>query len=186
MEAPYRTVPRRTLARRSVLALASSSAFTGHAARETKPEGECVVNPCMSGTDDSEASSTPTPLDVAVTIRASTDGGGLTFVVTATNRTDAPMPMLFRTGQYCDVMVTAADGSFIWRWAAGRMFTQALREILLDPGQTREVRLDWPDAPLMLVARDAPWSAWVSWVSDPGGSAGPVTFGPDLLIEVGT
>ncbi|NCA13507.1 MAG: hypothetical protein EBS89_05150 [Proteobacteria bacterium] len=96
------------------------------------------------------------------------------------------MPMLFRTGQYCDVMVTAADGSFIWRWAAGRMFTQALREILLDPGQTREVRLDWPDAPLMLVARDAPWSAWVSWVSDPGGSAGPVTFGPDLLIEVGT
>jgi hypothetical protein len=138
----------------------------------------------MDGTDEPE--SPPPPLEVAVNIRASTDGVGLTFVVTATNRTDAPIPLLFRTGQYCDVVVTAADGTFIWRWAAGRMFTQAIREILLDPGQAREVRLDWREAPTMLVARDAPWSAWVSWVSVPGGSAGPVTFGPDLPVEVGT
>jgi hypothetical protein len=120
------------------------------------------------------------PLEVGATIEPGPNGAGITFVVTATNRTDAPLPLTFRTGQYCDVIVTGANGAFIWRWAAGRMFTQAIREISLDPGQSREVRLDWIDAPAMLALRDAPWVAWVSWVSDPSGTAGPITFGPDL------
>jgi hypothetical protein len=120
------------------------------------------------------------PIEINVVIEPGPDGEGVTFVVSATNRTDAPLTMVFRNGQYCDVTVTAADGTFIWRWAAGRMFTQAIREVPLDPGQMREARLDWRGAPLLLRPSDAPWIAWVNWVSDPGGSAGPIPFGPEL------
>lgn len=135
--------------------------------------------------DGSDAPAPTPPLGVSVTIEPGPGGVGVSFVVTATNQTDAPLTLTFRTGQSCDVTVTAADGTFIWRWAAGRMFTQAIREVFLEPGHAREVRLDWREAPTVLLASDAPWVAWVNWVSDPGGSAGPVMFGPDLPVASG-
>ena len=165
--------------RRTLFARATAAVVPGSVVRQVEPEGTaCPDDQCVPVVI-APAAPVP-PLEVGATIEPGRDGVGITFVVTATNRTDAPLSLTFRTGQYCDVVVTAADGTFIWRWAAGRMFTQAIREILLDPGQAREARLEWREAPTMLSARDAPWIAWVNWVSDPSGSAGPISFGPDL------
>lgn len=167
--------------RRSALTLACAALVPGKSERQVGPNGTtCPEDQCVQPVVEPIA--TQTPLEVGATIEPGPNGIGITFVVTATNRTDAPLPLTFRTGQYCDVMVTGAGGTFIWRWAAGRVFTQAIREILLDPGQAREVRLDWREAPTLLEAGDAPWVAWVSWVSDPGGTAGPIPFGPDLPV----
>ena len=175
----YRTDGRHSVNRRTIFALGTAAIVPGPFGRQVDPEGStCPDDPCVPPLS-APAAAAP-PLEVGATIEPGPNAVGITFVVTATNRTDAPLSLTFRTGQYCDVMVTAADGTFIWRWAAGRMFTQAIREVSLDPGQAREVRIDWREAPTMLAARDAPWIAWVNWVSDPGGSAGPISFGPDL------
>lgn len=173
----YRTTEPQSLNRRTFLPLVAAlvpGAFGGQA----EPGPACSEEPCMPSTDAPATDSGP--LEVGAGIVPGPNGVGITFAVRAINRSDAPLTLTFRTGQYCDVLVTASDGTFIWRWAAGRMFTQAIREVSLDPGQSREVRLDWPDAPKMLSGSDAPWIAWVNWVSDPGGSAGPIVFGPEL------
>ena len=66
------------------------------------------------------------------------------FDFTVTNAGDAPVDLRFRSGQVADVAVLAG-GEVVWRWSAGRGFTQALVEHRLAPGASETASMTWPD-----------------------------------------
>ena len=49
------------------------------------------------------------------------------------------MELTFPTGQTHDFTVVDTLGRELWRWSAGRMFTQAIRTKLLGRGETLEL-----------------------------------------------
>ena len=71
-------------------------------------------------------------------------GDAVDFTLVVTNAGVAPVGLSFRTGQTADVVVLA-DGETVWRWSAGRSFTQALREERLEPGEAMRFEARWDD-----------------------------------------
>lgn len=60
----------------------------------------------------------------------------------AENRSQQPVTLNFRTGQHYDLWVTQ-NGREIWRWSAGRAFTQALTSFTLAPNERRTYEATW-------------------------------------------
>ncbi len=75
-----------------------------------------------------------------------TVGATVTFSLTVTNTSDAPTTITFPDGRQVDVAVFADDGDDpIWRWSEGRMFTQAVEHLELEPGGSRSWTREWID-----------------------------------------
>jgi hypothetical protein len=55
------------------------------------------------------------------------------------NTTKKKVELTFPTGQTHDFVIVDSLGREMWRWAAGRMFTQTLRNRLLGAGELLEV-----------------------------------------------
>lgn len=74
-------------------------------------------------------------LAVAVTTDKETYAAGEPIALTLRirNPTGAPVLLRFATGQRYDFVIQSASGDERWRWAAGRMFTQALGEQTIPP-----------------------------------------------------
>jgi hypothetical protein len=70
-------------------------------------------------------------------------GRAVTFGVVAENRGRQSARLVFPTGQSFDLVVSR-DGREVWRWSAGRVFTQAVREEEVRPGERRAERITWP------------------------------------------
>lgn len=66
----------------------------------------------------------------------------VTFNLQVTNVTDAPIELLFPSGQSADFVVRR-DGVEIWRWSDGQMFTQAIRQTIVAPGESRSYTGEW-------------------------------------------
>lgn len=49
------------------------------------------------------------------------------------NRSDDPLTLRFSSGQRAEITLTR-DGDDVYRWSEGRVFTQALEEVALGPG----------------------------------------------------
>lgn len=86
---------------------------------------------------------------------------GVVFTFTVTNVGDEPVELAFRSGFVADVTVRSGDAE-IWRWSDGRLFTQALRNERLAPGEALEHTATWSspvpgnyEAVATLEARDA-------------------------------
>lgn len=77
-------------------------------------------------------------LDVDVT------GTAVEFTFTATNVDDDPIELTFPSGKVADVIVHE-DDTPIWRWSDDRMFTQAIQERRLAPGETITHTAVWDD-----------------------------------------
>ena len=102
---------------------------------------------------------------------------GVEFEIVATNVSDAPVTMEFRNGQVFDLWILGTDGALVWRWASGRMFTQALREIRLLPGESASRRVVWPGTDASGDIQIAgPLVARADWVSPPARSSQPLSF----------
>ena len=94
------------------------------------------------------------------------------FVVTITNTSTKKIELTFPNGQTHDVTVHDAIGTEIWRWSAGRMFTQSLRNRPLEPHASLTYSVRWrrPDihGPLvavgMLTSTNYPVSSRVAFV----------------------
>lgn len=67
-------------------------------------------------------------------------GEGATFRIVA--QASAPVRHTFATGQRYDIRIER-EGRTVWRWAAGRMFTQATFEQMLSPEAPWEFRERW-------------------------------------------
>jgi hypothetical protein len=70
-------------------------------------------------------------------------GRPITFVLVAQNAGGEPARLTFPSGQPYDLVVVR-DGAEVWRWSAGRSFTQAVREETLGAGGQRIERIVWP------------------------------------------
>jgi hypothetical protein len=80
------------------------------------------------------------------TLDATVDGDvTFTFVV---ENTGGPVELTFRSGQRADVAVTDTEsGEEVWRWSAGRMFTQVISTVELASGETLDRTVTWDDPP---------------------------------------
>jgi hypothetical protein len=77
-----------------------------------------------------------TSLDVSVK-----EGVNLAFHIT--NSSGKALELTFPTGQTHDFAVLDSAGREVWRWSAGRLFTQALRNRVLDAGETATYDVRW-------------------------------------------
>ena len=82
-------------------------------------------------------------MSLEATLDASVDGA-VEFEFTVNNTGDGPVELQFRSGKVADVAVLD-DGEEVWRWSAGRMFTQALQSRTLAPGESVSHQFTWDD-----------------------------------------
>jgi len=71
---------------------------------------------------------------------------GVTFAFAITNGNDEPVGLVFRDAMPADVVVCEGDRE-VWRYSAGRMAAQAIREASLAPGESATFEMEWPDPP---------------------------------------
>jgi hypothetical protein len=98
------------------------------------PEGPPPSDPAPA------ASAAGRPLASSLHVEAAADSVGLTFSIT--NVTEAPLPLTFNSGQAIDFSIHRGSEE-LWRWSANRMFTQAIREESLAPGETKVYTATW-------------------------------------------
>ena len=71
---------------------------------------------------------------------------GVGFVFHVTNNSSKAIELTFPSGQTHDFYVVDAVGREVWRWSGERMFTQALRNTVLDAGETKSFDGKWDAA----------------------------------------
>ena len=74
-------------------------------------------------------------IDVSLTTDqgAYAPGERVTFTLRVVNVTAKPVTLTFRTGQRFELVIRNREGREVWRWAAGRMFTQVLGNETIQP-----------------------------------------------------
>ncbi len=70
-------------------------------------------------------------------------GQPVIITFTKTNISSSPRRLNYNTGQRFDIEAVRSDGRVIWRWSAGRFFTQQSSEVILRPGQSQVFRVSW-------------------------------------------
>lgn len=95
---------------------------------------------------DPERTEAAMPATLASSLRAENAGDSVHFTLLITNASAAPVELTFSSGQSFDFVVE--DGRReLWRWSAERMFTQAIRQETLAPGETRRYEASWAPPP---------------------------------------
>jgi hypothetical protein len=97
--------------------------------------------------ESASASTTAAGSDVLASVKATTFGAdSVVFSLQVTNTTGAPLALNFTSGQTFDFAVLRGAQE-VWRWSGDRMFTQSLRTITLDPGETTSYAATWTPVP---------------------------------------
>lgn len=78
-------------------------------------------------------------------LTADSDDDSVEFNYVVENDGDSPVDLTFMSGKEFDIAVEG-DGEEIWCWSDGRMFTQAIKELTLDPGEELSFTATWEDA----------------------------------------
>jgi len=65
------------------------------------------------------------------------------FVLRVQNVSDHKLELTFPDGQTHEITIVDAVGGEVWRWGAGQMFTQALRNQPLDPHASVTYAVRW-------------------------------------------
>lgn len=97
---------------------------------------------CGGDDDDDDVGAGPAGgvLSLAVETTPLVSGEPATWDLAVTNEGEASVVLTFRDGQDGDVVLR--DGEEIsYRWSAGRIFTLAIREVTMAPGETLELTL---------------------------------------------
>ena len=95
--------------------------------------------PKSRASHDASKPSIASSLDVSVK-----EGVGFAFHVT--NNSSKAIELIFPSGQTHDFTVVDAAGREVWRWSGERMFTQALRNTVLEAGETQSFDGRWDAA----------------------------------------
>jgi hypothetical protein len=64
------------------------------------------------------------------------------------NMSKKRVELVFPSGQTYDFVILDTLGREVWRWASGRMFTQALRNKSLESGEAMDLEETWKESPL--------------------------------------
>ncbi len=103
----------------AVFACSPRSHSAPTAERRARPSGELVAH-----------------VDVRV-------ANGVEFDLALSNDTEKRIELDFTDGRTHDFAVLDASGREVWRWSAGRLFTQAMQNRLLDVRDTAHWREHW-------------------------------------------
>ena len=68
---------------------------------------------------------------------------GIEFDFRVTNNTPRKLELLFPTGQTHELVVVDSLGREVWRWSAGRMFTQSIQNKLVESSATLGWQAAW-------------------------------------------
>lgn len=83
------------------------------------------------------------------TLDAVIEDGGVVFEFAVENAGEDPVELTFSSGKTADVTVyergEGTGGSPVWQWSEGRLFTQALRNRTLQPGEVMGEEFRWND-----------------------------------------
>jgi hypothetical protein len=99
-------------------------------------ESEAASAPAAPSRRPASAAALATTLELSVA-----DGVDLRLHVT--NTSGKKIEMTFPTGQTHDFYILDATGREVWRWSAGRMFTQGVQKKLVDGGATMSFADRW-------------------------------------------
>lgn len=83
------------------------------------------------------------PRQLVSSLSVQTRADTVLFALRVTNPHDAPVPVVFPTGQTYDFAVRDAAGREVWRWSAERGFTQAVQTRPIAPAATWEFGERW-------------------------------------------
>lgn len=75
------------------------------------------------------------------------NGSALAFTFRITNNAKKRLELVFPSGQTHDFVVVDAAGEEVWRWSAGRMFTQVLQNKILGANGTLAYEVAWTPPP---------------------------------------
>lgn len=93
------------------------------------------------------------------TLTATVGEAGVDLSLTVENAGEDAVALLFRDGQRAEYVAERADtGEEVWRYSDGRMFTMALDQSELAPGEATTYEATWQDPP----AGDYRIRAWVT------------------------
>jgi Intracellular proteinase inhibitor len=96
------------------------------------------------GTTGQVAPATPDGTPVLLpSMQVYTMGEEVNLVLQVTNTSRGALELTFPTGQTYDFAVRRG-GREVWRWSEGQVFTQAVREERLEPGETVRHEARWP------------------------------------------
>ncbi|CAN5631215.1 hypothetical protein BH23GEM3_BH23GEM3_17410 [soil metagenome] len=79
---------------------------------------------------------------LAASVQAESHGDSARFILQVTNASERPVQLTFSSGQSFDFIVLREERE-VWRWSNDQMFTQAIREETLAPGETRSYDAIW-------------------------------------------
>ena len=71
------------------------------------------------------------------------DRNNVVFALNVTNGSKKSVELNFPSGQQYDFVVLDSLGREVWRWAEGRMFTQALQNKMISRGETISFGEHW-------------------------------------------
>ncbi len=81
-------------------------------------------------------------------VMVDTADGTVSFAIEVTNATGKRVELNFPDGRTHEFVVLDTAGREVWRWSAGRLFTQAMQNRLLDAHDSAIYRERWlPNAP---------------------------------------
>jgi hypothetical protein len=72
---------------------------------------------------------------------------GVKFSFKVLNTSDRKLEVNFKSGRTHDLVVLDTLGREVWRWSAGRMFTQTLQNKVLRQSDTLQYDASWREAP---------------------------------------
>ncbi|HEX7939146.1 MAG TPA: BsuPI-related putative proteinase inhibitor [Gemmatimonadaceae bacterium] len=80
---------------------------------------------------------------VSAHLTVSTDPSAVRLALHVVNMSNRRVEVNFPSGQTYDFVIVDSIGREVWHWGSGRMFTQTLRNKLLDGGESMELRETW-------------------------------------------
>lgn len=85
--------------------------------------------------------------EIVPMLQVAATGAGVRFELAVENAGNKSLEMHFADGQTHDIIVLDTVGREVWRWADGRLFTQAHRSKVIGGGDTLRVAETWEAPP---------------------------------------
>jgi len=85
---------------------------------------------------------------VAAQLYVRANESNIRLALHVTNTSKKRVELVFPSGQTYDFVILDTLGREMWRWATGRMFTQALRNKSLEGGEALDLEETWKESPL--------------------------------------
>jgi hypothetical protein len=107
------------------------------------PQARSAASPDSAGVSPAPAPQDGSPIASSLDVAVS---GDVRLTLHVTNTSDQPLELRFASGQTHDFAIVDSTGREMWRWSAGRMFTQALQTRILASGQSIHYEERWTPA----------------------------------------